>query len=275
MSALAETPSTKRMIGGLHVEAFGPEDAPALLFSAGLGGGGGYWMPQVEAFAGDHRVILYDHRGTGRSARSELPRPYTISHLAADMVMLLDGLGLERAHVVGHAAGGIAALELARMAPDRVASIGVVNGWASADPHLSRCFAIRRGIYEAGGADAYLMAQPLFLYPAAWISDHLADLDADRAHHLAGFQDQATLYARMASLEAFDIREHLPQIGCPVLLVVAEDDMLVPARASRLLADSLPHAQLVTLPQGGHAINITASSAFNAALRGFLDDLKI
>lgn len=273
MSASADLPARERTIGGLHAETFGPEDAPALLFSAGLGGGGHYWMPQVEAFAHDHHVILYDHRGTGRSARGELPRPYAVSHLAADIAMVLDGLDIERTHIVGHAAGGLAALELARTAPDRVASIAVVNGWALADPYLLRCFSIRRALYESGGADAYLTAQPLFLYPAGWISERLGDLDRERAHQRDGFQDRATLYARMASLESFDIRKDLERIACPALLVVAEDDMLVPPKASRALADGLPRARLVSLPQGGHAINITAPEAFNAALRGFLDDL--
>lgn len=273
MSAAAELTPIELTIGGLHVERFGPEGAPAILFSAGLGGGGRYWMPQVEAFARDHHVILYDHRGTGRSARDPLPQPYAVADLAADIAIVLDGLDIARAHIVGHAAGGVAALELARTAPARTASITVVNGWAAADPHFRRCFAIRRAIYEAGGADAYLMAQPLFLYPAGWISTHLDQLDAERAHHRAGFQDRDTLYARMAALEAFDVRDALPSIRCPALLVASADDMLVPAAASRVLEKGLPDVTLVELPHGGHAINITAQAAFDAALRDFLDRL--
>ena len=260
------------VIGGLHVEVIGEDAAPPLLLSAGLGGVGRYWEPQLSSFS-DHRIILYDHRGTGRSSRGALPRPYTARHLASDIEMILDGLDVASAHIVGHAAGGVAGLELARNAPDRIASLTIVNGWASADPHFLRCFQIRRSLYESGGVDAYLMAQPLFLYPAGWISEHLPRLDAERAHHAAGFQDGETLLARMGCLEAFDIRDHLAGIHCPTLIVVTEDDMLVPTHASRVLADGLPQARLVSLPRGGHAVNLTEPDSFNDVLRAFLGSL--
>ena len=273
MSGAADMARHETMIGGLHVETFGEDDAPALLFSAGLGGVGRYWEPQLPAFS-DYRVILYDHRGTGRSSRGALPRPYSARHLAADIGMLLDGLGIASAHVVGHAAGGIAGLEFARTAPDRIASLTVANGWASADPHFLRCFQIRRSLYETRGVDAYLMAQPLFLYPAGWISDHLPMLDAERPHQAAGFQDGETLLARMGCLEAFDIRDHLAEISCPVLVVATEDDMLVPAHASHALVKGLPDARHVSLPRGGHAVNVTEPDSFNHALRTFLASLS-
>lgn len=274
MLVVTDVRGRQSMIGGLHVEVLGDDDAPALLFSAGLGGIGRYWTPQLAAFA-DYRIILYDHRGTGQSDRSALPRPYTARHMASDLGMILDGLGIASAHVVGHAAGGVAGLELARTAADRVASLTVVNGWASADPHFLRCFQIRRDLYQTRGVEAYLMAQPLFLYPAEWISNNLAMLDAERAHQAAGFQDGETLLARMNCLEAFDIRQHLADIHVPTLIVATEDDMLVPAHASQALAEGLPRARRVSLPRGGHAVNVTAPDSFDEALRAFLTALPV
>ncbi len=110
--------------------------------SAGLGGLGAYWRPQIAALAEAHQVILYDHRGTGDSA-CDLPSPYSATDLADDMLRILDGLDIQSAHIVGHAAGGIAGLELARAQPDRVKSLTVVNSWARADPWFKRCFEIR------------------------------------------------------------------------------------------------------------------------------------
>lgn len=257
-------------IDGLRVRCLGPEAAPAVLFSAGLGGSGGYWAPQLAAFARDYRVITYDHRGTGESARRPLPQPYSVAALADDIRIVLDGLGLARAHLVGHAAGGLACLDLARRQPARVATLTVVNGWASVDPHFARCMEIRRAIHRTSGAEAYLKAQPLFLYPASWISDHLEELDAERARSAASFQDEATLFARMNALLAFDARSELGAIRQPTLIVAADDDMLVPARASLTLADGLPNATLARLPWGGHAVNVTAPDAFNEQLRTFL-----
>lgn len=271
MSGNADSIAHESVIDGLFVRSYGPEDGPEVLLSAGLGGGGSYWKPQLAALARDHRVILYDHRGTGRSDRAVLPSPYSVAHLAGDMLVVLDGLAIATAHVVGHAAGGIAALQLALDTPQRVSTLTVVNGWAVADPHFVRCFDIRREIFLASGADGYLKAQPLFLYPAGWISAHLAELDAEREAHGASFQVRETLFARMAALQAFDIRSQLGRIDVPTLIVVSGDDMLVPPAASTALAEGLPRATLERFAWGGHAVNVTAPDAFNAALLNFLD----
>lgn len=266
----AELSFTEQVVSGLHTKSSGRPTGEAVLLSAGLGGGGDYWRPQLATLTRRFRAVLYDHRGTGRSARDPLPAPYTVTHLAEDLRMVLDGLGIAAAHIVGHAAGGIAGIELARLAPERVRSLTIVNGWAAAEPHFRRCLEIRRDIYRAGGPAAYLKAQPLFLYPAAWISEKLADLDAQAAHHAADFQSEAALFARMAAVEAFDVRAALPSIRVPTLLISSLDDMLVPSRASRALAAGLPDASLIEMPWGGHAVNITQSDPFNEQLLSFL-----
>jgi aminoacrylate hydrolase len=267
MSGSAE----KTIIDGLAVTLYGRPDGTPVLMSAGLGGSGAYWQKQIAPLAEKHRVILYDHRGTGASERGPLPSPYSSTNLAADMAAILEHFG--PAHIVGHAAGGIAGLELAFGRPELVKSLCVVNGWAVADRHFKRCFEIRLGIFEAGGAHAYLKAQPLFLFPAEWISDHLDELDEQAVHHAAGFQDEATLRARIGALAGFDILAHLGRIGCPVLVIGTEDDMLVPVRCSQQLAAGLPNATLVLIPKGGHAVNITEAASFDRTLIGFLEKL--
>ena len=255
-------------INGLAVTAYGPETAQPILMSAGLGGHGAYWGPQIAAFADAHQVILYDHRGTGDSAR-DLPSPYAVSDMADDMLRILDGLDIQSAHIVGHAAGAVAGLELARKETDRVKSLTVVNGWARADPWFKRCFEIRTAIYRTGGAEAYLRAQPVFLFPAEWIADHLDELDAQAVQHAPGFQSEATLMARIAALSNFDITDDYERITCPVLVIGALDDMLVPVRCSVNLADRLPLAHFIGLPWGGHAVNVTVPEDFNAQLLAF------
>ena len=97
------------------------------------------------------------------------------------MLALLDGLGIARANFVGHAAGGAIGLSLALSAPDRIGRLVVVNGWSRLDPHFARCFDVRLAILRDSGPRAYLRAQPIFLYPARWISEHAADVNADVA----------------------------------------------------------------------------------------------
>lgn len=260
-------------ISGLAVSLFGKPAGVPVILSPGLGGHGAYWMPQVEALAQRYRVILYDHRGTGASSREELSASYHARHMAEDIALILDGLDYEGAHIVGHAAGAIAGLQLALDQPNRVLSVTSVNGWAYADRYFKRCFDIRLGVYAAGGAEAYLKAQPVFLYPAEWIADHLEELDAQAEHHAPGFQSEANLRARIHALSTFDISQRLDEIGCPVLVVGALDDMLVPVRSSAYLAENLPNAQCRILGWGGHAVNLTVADEFNGVLTGFLGGL--
>lgn len=260
-------------IDGLSVSLYGRPAGIPVILSPGLGGHGAYWRPQVRALMNRYRVVLYDHRGTGMSDRVDLPDDYSVAHMAGDIAAILDGLDYEAAHIVGHAAGALAGLQLALDAPERVLSVSVINGWAAIEPYTLRCFDIRMGIYRAGGPEAYLKAQPFYLFPAEWIADHLDDLDAQAEHHAAGFQSEQALVARIGALSAFDIRDRLADITCPVLVMGSLDDMLVPVRASANLAEGLPNPQFIAVPWGGHAVNITVPDEFDRYLLTFLREL--
>jgi aminoacrylate hydrolase len=254
---------------GLYYETHGAEDAPPLILSSGLGGSAHYWAPNVPALAERYRVIAYDHRGTGRSDRA-LPDTVTVDHLAADILALMDALDLTRATIVGHAAGGVAALALALMAPDRIDKLVVVNGWASPDPHFLRCFAARLALLRGSGPEAYLRAQPLFLYPPNWISANDALLEADLPEQLAHFPGTETMEKRIAALAAFDVTARLRDILRPVLVVVSDDDMLVPSNAGVALANGLPIAGFCRAEHGGHAVNVVDPDAFNSFVLAWL-----
>lgn len=260
-------------IDGLAVSLYGRPAGIPIILSPGLGGHGAYWRPQVRALMNRYRVVLYDHRGTGESDRADLPEGYSVAHMAGDIAAILDGLDYEAAHIVGHAAGAIAGLQLALDAPERVLSVSAINGWAAIEPYTLRCFDIRMGIYRSGGPEAYLKAQPFYLFPAEWIADHLDALDDQAHHHAVGFQSEQALTARIKALSEFDIRERLGNITCPVLVVASLDDMLVPVRASAHLAEGLANAQFVAVPWGGHAVNITVPEEFDRYLLTFLREL--
>jgi len=255
-------------IAGLYWEECGPADGLPVILSPGLGGSAAYWGPNLDALAEHNRVILYDHRGTGRSDRSLQP-DLTVDAMADDVVALMDGLGLGRASLIGHAAGGVIGLSLALRFPERLDRLVAVNGWSRPDPHFARCFEARLNLLHGSGVAAFVRAQPIFLYPARWISENHARLEADQAGHVAHFQGAANIEARIAALASFDIDARLGEIATPTLLVAAEDDMLVPASCSERLAKGLPNAALVPM-LGGHACNVTEPVIFDKILRGWL-----
>lgn len=257
-------------IDGIHYEVHGPDwGRSTVLLSSGLGGTPGFFAPQMDALTERFRVILYDQRGTGRSDRT-LPNPYSVEHMAADIACIIDDIGMGPAHVIGHAAGGLAALQFALDRPDLARRLCIINGWSRPDPHIARCFRTRISLLNDSGPEAYIHAQPQFLYPANWISQNHERLEAEEAHHISGFQGRDNMLARINALLAFDIEDRLGEIACPVLVSASADDMLVPSRCSERLAAGLPNAILDIAPWGGHGFTVTAPDAFNASLVAFL-----
>ncbi len=255
---------------GLYYEVHGPEGAPVVLLSSGLGGSASYWAPNLAALAERYRVVVYDHRGTGRSAR-EVAGDLTLEAVGGDMIALMDALDIVRATVIGHAIGGMAGLAVALSQPERIERLVVINGWAKLDPHSARCFDTRLALLRDSGPRAYLHAQPLFLYPAQWISDHHAALQAEEEAMLAHFPGAEMIQRRIAAARRFDVADRLGDIRVPTLIVVSEDDMLVPPAQSERLAAGIPEAQLARMATGGHACNVTRADHFNMWLLDWLD----
>ncbi len=254
----------------IHVEASGPEAGEVLLLCSGLGGAGGYWADNIPALARRYRVVTYDQRGTGRSP-GVLPDAVGIADMADDAIQVLDRIGAHRCRFVGHAMGGLIGMELAARHPDRVSHLVIVNGWLRMDAHTARCFDVRRDLLLRAGIAAYVRAQPLFLYPSRWMALNASRLQRDEAHALAHFPGVDNTLHRIAALFDFDGAPLLPRLACRTLLVVSEDDMLVPPSCSERLQAALPGARLVRL-DGGHACNITGPRGFERLCLEFLAD---
>jgi aminoacrylate hydrolase len=244
--------------------------AATVLLSSGLGGTAGYWAPQLAALRARYRVVTYDQAGTGRN-KCRLLDDHSIAAMADEALAVLDATNTDKAHFVGHALGGLVGLDLATRHPERLRSLTVVNGWATAHAHTKRCFELRLMLLKHEGPAAYVRAQPIFLYPADWLAKNAERAAQEEAHGLAGFQGADTLRRRIAALLAFDATRHLATLRPFVLISAARDDVLVPCSMSEQLAGAIPGAQLDVAPWGAHAINVTQPDAFNAKLLAFLD----
>ena len=252
--------------GWLHCEATG--DGPPLLLVPGLGGIGTFWEQQVAEFARDFRVIVHDHRGCGRSSRSRIA--YSVEQMAGDVLRLMDGLGIAAAHYVGHSTGGAIGQIIAEDRPERLKRLVLSATWAGPDPYLRRVFTARQELLRLGGVASYWRASVPLLRPPSWIGANDAALDAEEAGLLADPPDAAILDSRIDALLGFDRRARLGEISAPTLVVMAADDMVTPPYLSAELAQGIPGADLVTLPQGGHYVPMIEPEAYNAAVGGFL-----
>lgn len=246
--------------------------APVVVLIAGLGGSGSYWLPQLAALEQEYQVVCYDQRGTGNNA-GELPEDYSLPQMADELWLALAEAGITRFCVVGHALGALIGLQLAVDHPAALSGLVCVNGWLTLHPHTRRCFQIRERLLHAGGAQAWVEAQPLFLYPADWMAARMPRMEAEEALALAHFPGKVTLLRRVNALKRADLSRQTTRIHCPVQVVCAADDLLVPATCSSQLHAALPGSVLTLMPRGGHACNVTEPEAFNALLQNGLAGL--
>jgi aminoacrylate hydrolase len=213
---------------------------PPIVFVAGLGEYGTYWMAQVAAFSTAYQVVTFDHGGVGASDGQP---PYKVERWAGDTLRLFDLLGLDRVHLVGHSSGGAIAQVLAADHSDRVASLVLGASWARLDARLRQLFVFRkRALYEQVGFD-------------------------ERSAFRNTPQEIAA--ARIDAVLAYDAGERLRSIRNPTLLIAAADDLLVPWQLSELIVKEIAHARLVKLDGGGHHFPQTQVETYNALLLEF------
>jgi aminoacrylate hydrolase len=251
----------------LYYETHG-QGAPVMLVP-GLGGLGAYWRPQIPAFSERYRVVLHDHRGTGQSEWARIR--YSVEQMAAETLALMDALGLDRVHLVGHSTGGAIGQILAIEAPHRLRSLVLASSWTKADPFFRWCFEVRRELLLKAGLPAYQQGAPLFLYPSWFINAHADQIRAEQAASVAGFTTVEIANHRIDAILAFDRTHQLGSIRTPTLVICARDDGLTPPYFSEALAEAIPGARLVLLDTGGHGCSRTMADEFNRHVLSFLD----
>lgn len=253
--------------GQLYYEVHG--DGPPLVLVTGLGGVADFWRPHLAALAGTHKVIIYDHRGTGQSTKS--PPPYTVDAMADDVIALMDALDIGSAHIFGHSTGGAIGQILGARHPQRVLSLLLAATWGHRDPFFRRCFDARLPVLHALGAKPYVELTSLLLYPPSWISEHYDEMLIIEERNAAALKHVDILESRIQAICDFEIADELGQIVAPTLIVCARDDMTTAAFFSEKLHKLILKSSLRTLDWGGHFFPLTAQPLFGAIMRDWLD----
>ena len=252
--------------GQIYYERYGA-GFPVLLIT-GLTGYADYWRDQVPSLARSFEVIIHDQRGVGQS--DPAVGSATIERLAADVIGLMNALGVGKAHVIGHSAGGAAAQVLAIEHAERFASMVVAASWSKADAYFRRLFGLRKELLLRLGPAMYVQANSLFLYPSAYVAQHNEKLRQLEARSLATFPSPETVMSRIDAILAFDRTEDLGRIRIPSLIMAAQDDLVTPAYFSEELIRRIPGAEAKFFAQGGHYFNQVMAREFNQAVLPFL-----
>lgn len=249
---------------------------PPLLLLHGFTGSAATWRPLAERLAPLRRTIAVDLIGHGESDAPADPARYTAEHCVADLLALLDSLGVDRFDLLGYSLGGRLALQLAAAAPARVARLVLESSTAGiADPAERKARAAAddalAGAIERDGLEAFVdrwERLPLWASQAglpAMARERLrAQRLRNRPHGLAG-----SLRGMGAGRPA-PLWDRLPALGMPALLLAGALDEKYCALA-RQMAALLPRAQLAIVPGAGHAIHLERFDVFTDRVSTFLE----
>ena len=234
-----------------------------LVLVHGLGGTANSWAPVLEAFRHSHRVIVLDLPGAGRSA---LDATATISSMAADVLAVMDALGLASTHLVGHSMGTITCQHVAAAAPARVRDLVLLGPLAQPPDAARPALAARAQTALAEGMDGI----------AELICERgLAPATRAQKPVVAGFvrellQRQApAAYARHCQALSEAVRADPARIQCRTLLISGTEDTTSPPASVAALAASLPNATRLELPDCGHWTMLEQPAAVVAAMQTF------
>lgn len=258
----------------LHAEVSG--DGIPLLFVHEFAGDHRSWEPQVRHFSRNYWCITYAARGYPPSDVPDDPARYSQDRAVADALAVLDGVGAERAHVVGLSMGGFVSLHLALRHPDRVRSAVVAGVGYGAPPERreafqAECEVIARAFEEEGServAARYAVGPARVQFQGKDVRGHdefrrhLAEHSAvGAAHTMRGFQK--------ARPSLYDFRDELAAMTVPVLLMTGDEDegCLEP---DLMLKRTIPSAALVVLPRTGHTVNLEEPALFNQLVQAFV-----
>jgi 3-oxoadipate enol-lactonase len=260
----------KVRVGDIEMFYVAAGAGPPLVLIMGFGGDHLAWGYQLRAFAERHRVIAFDNRGAGQTDAPDIP--YTTAMMADDTAGLLDALGVDRAHVIGVSMGGMIAQELALRHPARVRSLHLGCTLARPDAYMRALMAAWRTLRTSLSREDMLRAMALWLFAPVTYEERPEFVEMVVQTALANpFPQTLTGFLRQGdAILGHDALPRLGAIRCPTLVSVAEDDILVPPRFSRLLASRIPGAALQVLPGAGHVYFWERPEAFNRLCLDFL-----
>jgi pimeloyl-ACP methyl ester carboxylesterase len=258
-------------INGLQIAYERAGSGPAVVLLHGyVGDGPTTWRRQLDGLSDEFTVVAWDAPGAGRS--TDPPERFGLDDYADCLARFLEGLGLDTACVAGLSFGGILGLALQRRHSALSSALILASayaGWVgslppeAAEQRLRQALALADGTAEAFVATLLptMFSKPI---PRETLDDFRATM---QAFHPRGFR-------AMARASAENVRDVLPNIDVPTLLIYGKRDARAPLTVAETLRAAISGSRLVVLPDAGHLCNIEAPHEFNAAVRHFLRESR-
>lgn len=245
----------------------------------GWGASGAFFEPQIQSLATDHRLIVPDLRGHGRS--SPFHEGLEFATLADDVHALMEHLDLRGAIVVGWSMGALLAWDLAsRLGTGRLAGLVSVDMVPRLLNDAEWAFGLREG------EDGQVFSRSVARMKADWaaftgvfipriFAANGTPSDAARietAREIAARNDPDSMARLWMTMVEQDLRGAMSAIDVPTLVMYGEKSRLYPGEASQWLVHALPGGRSVAFEESGHTPHLEEPERFNAVLKAFVSE---
>jgi len=258
-SALMASIDTAR--GRIGFVEVGSSGTP-ILFLHGVGSDKSVWRPQLDYFGKTRRAVALDYPGYGES---EFGPDATRDDFGAAVLAAMDGLGIEKAHVCGLSLGGVIAIAMHSVAPDRCASLVIADSFA-VHPQ-------GQAIYERSTAASHDMRGLAEARIGALMVSDGPDLRAKAIDTMAAIDPEAYRIGARAVWLA-EQQERASAVRVPTLILCGDSDAITPPALSEELAAIIPGSKLHIIEGASHLANLDKPAEFNAVIDDFLSGVE-
>jgi pimeloyl-ACP methyl ester carboxylesterase len=244
---------------------------PPVLFIQGVGVIGAGWGPQVQELCKDFACLTFDNRGIGQSETSS--KKLTVEQMAHDAQYLLDAVGWESAHVVGHSMGGVIAQQLALDAPRRVKSLSLLCTFSKGAEaaRLTPWILWVNLRIRIGSRSMRRRAFLEMIFPEEYLATIAVDELASTLAPVMGrdlAEQPPILFKQLKALAAHDCSGRLHELSSiPILVLSAEKDPIALPRYGHHLAQLIESSRYVEVGGASHAVPIQKPEQVNELLR--------
>ena len=243
-------------------------EGPAVVFVHGLVLDHTMFEAQFEDLPERYRCIALDLRGHGRSDSPD--GPWSMQDSVDDVIAFVDGVNAAPCHLVGMSWGGMIALRIGVQRPELVRSLVLIDTAAGAtrgDQRQQQDWFMDK-LLEDGLSDEIIAASVPVMFGERYQADQ-ADGVAVYMDRLRTMDPNGAIEGMRAVMERDSVLDRLPDIRVPTLVIHGEQDASTPMSEAEAIAGGIPGAELIRIPDAGHATPLEAPDAINIALAEF------
>jgi 3-oxoadipate enol-lactonase len=227
------------------------------------------WLPQLAAFSGEFRTVIFDNRDVGQSSMAD--GDYEIADMARDALALADHTGLDSFHLLGISMGGAIAQEIAIQAPERIRTLTLAVTFPAGGRYAQRLgevwgARVRQVSREQHVDELMLLNHSEEFYEKPETVEWLRRMILENPHP----QPPEAFGRQLAACGRHDTRDGLSGLKMPTHVIGSERDILVPLWKAQEIASLIPGAKLTVLPRAPHGASLERAEEFNAAALGFI-----